>query len=120
MTSERRPSVCIVRHDYYPDGHVSRDAGALVEAGYDVNVVALRRPGEVGRENVDGVNVFRLPVEHQRGSFWRYVWEYALFFVLATVLVTVLHLRKRFQVVEVDNMPDVLVFSAIVPRLSGA
>src|SRR5207237_725971 len=64
--------------------------------------------------------VFRLPVEHRRGSFWRYVWEYALFFVLATLTVTLLHVRKHFRVVEVDNMPDVLVFSAIVPRLSGA
>src|SRR5207302_11071815 len=120
MTPSRPPSICIVRHDYYPDGHVSRDAEALVEAGYEVNVVALRRPTEPARETLDGVNVFRLPVEHRRGSFWRYAWEYALFFVLATFLVTVLHVRKRFQVVEVDNMPDVLVFSAIVPRLSGA
>src|SRR5436309_57195 len=108
MMSGRRPSVCIIRHDYYPDGHVSRDAEALVESGYDVSVIALRRPTEVRRETLDGVSVFRLPVEHRRGSFWRYVWEYALFFVLATITVTLLHVRKHFRVVEVDNMPDVL------------
>jgi glycosyltransferase involved in cell wall biosynthesis len=120
MSQERPPSVCIVRHDYYPDGHVSRDAEALVEAGYDVSVLALRRPGEPARQSLGGVSVYRLPIEHHRGSFWHYVWEYARFFALATAMVTLLHLRKRFRIVEVDNMPDVLVFAALIPRLTGA
>ena len=119
--SGRRPAVCIVRHDAYPeDSHVRRDAEALVEAGYDVTVVALSRAGQAPRDRVNGVSVYRLPVRHQRGGVLRYVWEYAAFFVLAFVLLAVLHAWKRFQVVEVDNMPDLLVFCALVPRLAGA
>lgn len=115
----RPPAVCIVRHNYYPDSHVRRDAESLVEAGYDVTVIALRRPGQPAREEVSGVQVWRLPVEHHRGSVLRYIWEYLSFALLAFFTVSWLHLRKRFKVVEVDNMPDILVFSALVPKLTG-
>jgi len=115
-----RPAACLVRHAPYPDLHVRRDAETLAQAGYDVTVVALRRPGEAASEILNGVHVRRLPVEHHRGGLLRYVWEYAAFFVLALLTVAVLHLRRRFRVVEVDNMPDPLVFAALVPKLTGA
>jgi glycosyltransferase involved in cell wall biosynthesis len=115
-----RPAVCIVRHNYYPDSHVRRDAEALVQAGHDVSVVSLRRPTQPARETINGVEVYRLPVVHRRGSPLRYAWEYSAFAVLAFIQITLLHLKKRFRVVEVDNMPDILVFSALVPKLTGA
>ncbi|HEV8636013.1 MAG TPA: glycosyltransferase family 4 protein [Chloroflexota bacterium] len=117
---DRRTPVCIVRHNYYPDTHVRRDAEALVQAGYDVSVVALRRPNQPARETLNGVDVHRMPVGHRRGSALRYAWEYAAFAILAFLQVTLLHLRKRFRIVEVDNMPDPLVFTALVPKLTGA
>lgn len=117
--SHNRPAICIVRHNYYPDTHVRRDAEALVDAGYDVTVIALRRENQQAREVLRGVNVRRLPVGHRRGSALRYAWEYLSFALLAFINVSTLHLRRRFQVVEVDNMPDILVFSALVPKLTG-
>jgi glycosyltransferase involved in cell wall biosynthesis len=116
----RRPAVCIVRHNYYPDTHVRRDAEVLAQAGYDVSVVCLRRNGQKSRELLNGVEVYRLPVEHHRGSIPRYLWEYLAFFALAFGMVALLHVRKSFRVVEVDNMPDLLVFAATVPKLCGA
>lgn len=114
------PAVCIIRHNYYPDSHVRRDAEALERTGHDVHVIALRRPGQAAREVVQGVTVHRLPVEHHRGTVLRYAWEYLSFAILACLTVARLHLRRRFRVVEVDSMPDVLVFSAIIPKLLGA
>ena len=119
IARKRRPSVCIVRHNYYPDTHVRRDAEALVDAGYDVTVLALRRPGQPARESLSGVSVRRLPVTHRRGNVLHYLWEYSAFFTLVFLTLSHLHLRKRFALIEVDNMPDVLVFSAIVPKLMG-
>jgi glycosyltransferase involved in cell wall biosynthesis len=120
MNTSSQPAVCIVRHNYYPDGHVRRDAETLAHAGYDVSVVSLRRPGQPSHEILNGVNIYRQPVQHVRGSVLRYAWEYLSFLVLAFLTVTALHLRKRFRIVEVDNMPDILVFSALVPKLTGA
>jgi glycosyltransferase involved in cell wall biosynthesis len=114
-----RGAVCIVRHAYYPDGHVRRDAETLAAAGYEVHVVALRRPGQAQRETLDGVAVHRMPVTHRRGGALRYAWEYAQFFVRAFATVSWLQLRRRLSVVEVDNMPDALVFTAALPKLMG-
>ncbi len=118
--ARRRPAVCIVRHNYYPDSHVRRDAEALAEAGYDVSVVALRRPGQAPRETINGVRVYRLPVAHRRGSVLRYAWEYGAFTTLATLTVAALHLRRRFAVVEIDNMPDSLILAGLFPKITGA
>jgi glycosyltransferase involved in cell wall biosynthesis len=120
MNNTKNAAICVIRHDYYPDGHVSRDVEALAAAGYDTTVVALRRPGERGKDWLNGVQIHRLPVEHHRGSLISYAWEYLRFFVLAFLTVSLLHARKRFAIVEADNMPDVLVFAALLPKMTGA
>jgi glycosyltransferase involved in cell wall biosynthesis len=118
--SRERPAVCIVSHSYYPDGHVRRDAETLIRSGYEVHVVVLRRAGQAARETLGGVQVHRLPIAHRRGSVLRYCWEYGGFLLLSFLTITRLHLRKRLRVVEIDNMPDLLIFSALVPKLTGA
>jgi len=112
--------ICIVRHKYYPRGvPTRRNAETLVAHGYDVDVVCLKDKGQKGREVIHGVNVYRLPVEHHRGGFLRYLLEYNAFFFLAFCKLTWLSLIRRYQIVEVDNMPDFLVFTTLVPRLLG-
>jgi glycosyltransferase involved in cell wall biosynthesis len=46
--------------------------------------------------------------------------QYGAFFCIAFALVTVAHLRRPYDLVQVNSMPDALVFSALVPRLLGA
>jgi glycosyltransferase involved in cell wall biosynthesis len=48
------------------------------------------------------------------------VGEYAAFFALSASLVTALHLRRRYRLIQVHSLPDVLVFAAAVPRMLGA
>ncbi len=114
-------AVAIVRHSFYPfELNVKREAEALRDAGYAVHVICLRGPGEVRRESVEGVEVHRLPVGHKRGKMLRYLWEYNAFFVLASVKLARLHRRLRFAAVQVNTMPDYLVFAALYPKLTGA
>lgn len=99
---------------------MKREAEALVEDGYGVHVVCLRDRGEAATETVDGVVVHRVPVGHERGRILRYLFEYTAFFWLASFRLVGLHLRHRFRAVQVNTMPDYLVFTALVPRLGGA
>lgn len=116
-----RGAICIVRHSYYPwELNVRREAEALRDDGFSVHVVCLRDRGEAPRETIDGVQVHRLPVGHRRGRILRYLFEYTAFFVLALARVSWLHVRHRFCAVQVNTMPDLLVFTALVPRLTGA
>jgi len=113
--------ICIVRHYYYPeDPRGRREAEALAAAGHDVEVLALRKAGEAPHDEVNGVRVRRLPVEHRRGSVARYCFEYSAFFLLACLTLTWRHLRRPYAVVQVNTMPDLLVFVAALPKLLGA
>jgi len=113
--------ICILRFDYYPqENHVRRNATALCAAGYEVDLVCLRDPGQAPREVIDGVTVHRMPLVRRRGSLARYLFEYAAFFWLAFFKITALHRRRRFDFVEVDSMPEFLVFAAALPKWRGA
>jgi glycosyltransferase involved in cell wall biosynthesis len=113
-------SVCLIRHREYGELALRREAEALRDAGYDVHVIALGEEGKARRTDEDGVQVHRAPLRRQRGTAARYVADYGAFFLIAAVMVTWLHLRHRFRVVQVNTMPDFLVFCTIGPKLAGA
>ena len=105
---------------YLRDPRVRREAEALVEAGYPVTVLALRERGEASREVVHGVEVVRAPLHRLRNGPLGYVLRYTLFFLMAFGWLTLLAWRRRPRVVYVHNLPNFLVFAALVPRLLGA
>jgi glycosyltransferase involved in cell wall biosynthesis len=111
----------VVHADYPADARVRREAEALIEAGWGVDVVCLRRPGERQRERCAGVEVHRLPLWRRReGGVATYLVEYMTFFTLASVWVARLHAARPFDVVQAHNMPDFLAFTGLWPKLSGA
>lgn len=112
----------MVVHSHYPwDPRVEREARALVDDGYVVDVICLRDAGEAARESVDGVSVHRVPMSRHRGrGAASQLLEYLAFFAAAMSLVATLHLRRRYGVVQVHNLPDFLVFAALPARATGA
>jgi glycosyltransferase involved in cell wall biosynthesis len=114
--------VCLIRQGYFPlDTRVRRETHALLAAGHELDVICLRRPGEPRRERRGPLTVHRLPLTLRRVDHGaRYVLQYAAFGAAATIVAAALHLRRRWHVVQVNSMPDVLVFAALVPRLLGA
>jgi glycosyltransferase involved in cell wall biosynthesis len=111
---------------YLRDPRVRREAEALAEKGFEVHVIGLaedsRAPGgrEPRRAVLSGVQIHRLPVRRRRGGPLRYLYEYFMVAVLGGLKLTLLHARRRLDVVHVHNMPDLLVFAAIIPRLTGS
>jgi glycosyltransferase involved in cell wall biosynthesis len=97
---------------------VEREAKAARDAGFGVEVVCLRGPGEPRREIIDGVAVRRLPLAHKRGaSVVQTLLEYVGFTLMALALLT---FRRCPSVVHVHNPPDFLVAAAIPLKLRGA
>jgi glycosyltransferase involved in cell wall biosynthesis len=112
--------VCLVRHSFYPwELNVKREAEALRDEGFGVHVICLRGQDEASREKVEGVEVYRMPVGHKRGKIGRYLFEYSAFFILASCKLLALHAKHRFQAIQVNTMPDALVFVTLLPRISG-
>ncbi len=114
-------------HSYYPgDQRIRREAEALAEAGYRVDVICLRSygtgpgGGEAKWEKLNGVYVHRLPLEKKRGTALRYLYEYALIIGLGLWKLTALNLASRFQVVHIHNMPDFLIMAGLPFKWLGA
>jgi glycosyltransferase involved in cell wall biosynthesis len=114
--------VCIIRQGFFPlDTRVRREVHALADAGHEVDLICVRRPGEPRRERRGPIRVLRLPMPLRRtDGALRYVVQYAAFGLAAAIVASVMHVRRRWHVVQVNSMPDALVFAAAVPRLLGA
>jgi len=113
--------VAVVAFAYYPrDPRVRREAEALIEAGFSVDVICLRQPAELQKDVVGGVQVYRLPFQHKRAGRLYYLRAYASFICLAFFTLSILYMRRRYEVIHVHNMPDALVFSALLPRFCGS
>jgi len=125
--NKHKAHVGMLVHQYYPkDLRVRREAEALVEAGYRVEVVCLRAPKEPRKnrepykDKVNGVQVYRLPIIRKRGKTFRYLYEYLGLMILGGLILARLHFSDPFQVVHIHNMPDLLVLAGMIPKWMGA
>ena len=84
-----------------------------------MHVLCLRAPGEPILDLVDGIRMIRVPMRRKRAGPARYLFDYAAFFSVALPTVANLHLRHRYALVQVNTMPDFLVFAALVPKILG-
>lgn len=118
--ADERRRVCILRQsDIYE--HVQREAEALSDAGFDVEVILMRDDRRPRHAVVNGVTVISLPVSRRRGgSKARYAFDYARFFMLAAGTLTARHFRRPYHVIQANSMPDFLAFAALVPKLLGS
>lgn len=111
-----------VTFDWYPfDPLVRRISEAAVDGGDEVEVICLRQEGELKQEVYNGVRIVRLPMNRGFGrSLPLTVLSWIWFMLLAGWVLTWRHLRRRYDVIHVHNIPDFLVFAALIPRLLGA
>ncbi len=99
----------LVENNAYPfDVRVRREAWALRDAGYDVTVIAPRAAGQLWRECLDGVEVFRFPAPPGGNGVIGYAFEFA-YATLAILLLSVwVALRRGFDIIHAANPPDTL------------
>jgi glycosyltransferase involved in cell wall biosynthesis len=116
-----RQKVLMIGYTYYEsDPRVIREAEAAIDGGFDVDFLALRRTGTSSTEVVRGVRVIRLnQAKYRGGGHFKYLLEYLKFFFRCLAKSTSLFFKRRYGVIHVNNMPDFLVFTSIIPRLLG-
>ena len=118
----RGKRAAVLLFSYFPeDARPSRAAQALAAEGMTVDIICLQRDQtEPRRETLGGINVFRVPLKRCRGSKLRYLAQYSTFILRSFVQLAFRSMSRRYDLVHVHNMPDVLVFAALVPRMLGA
>jgi glycosyltransferase involved in cell wall biosynthesis len=111
----------VVYGTYATDPRVRKDAETLAcLEDFTVTVVVPKRGATPGTTQLNGVNVVELNVRRYQGkNIYEYLASYLKFLLAAFWHCSRLTLLGRIDVVHIHNMPDFLIFSAIVPRLLG-
>jgi glycosyltransferase involved in cell wall biosynthesis len=114
-------AVSVVYSSYPFDPRPRRAAEALAKEGASVEVICLKETEEEPKhESFNGVDITRVPIKHRRGGKVSYLVQYGSFILLSGAILTGRALKRRYDLVHIHNMPDVLVFSALVPKILGA
>ena len=93
----------------------------MVQLGHTVDAIAIKHRGEVSFTRVDEVNVYRIKTrEKDEKSKWNYMFRLLDFFLRSFFVVTYLHLRRKYDIIHVHNIPDFEIFSTVIPKLTGA
>lgn len=129
--------VLMLVENWYPaDIRVLKEAQTLQGAGYQVNVIALRRKGQTRYEEIDGVRVLRIPqltlfnkLGSKRNLLLRligavqsvlgYAFEYVYFTTACLAVSLYIWLRWGFDVVHAHNPPDTLCVVGAFYKLFG-
>ncbi len=114
-----KDKVVMITQSYYQiDSRVRNEAEALIEKGYEVDVIALRYNNKI-IDTLNKVRIYQVPIEKDRGGLIKYLFEYILFFLFSFFLLNALFLIRRYKICHVHNMPNFLVFTTIIPKLFG-
>jgi glycosyltransferase involved in cell wall biosynthesis len=113
--------VCMIAFTNYPfDGRIRLEAESLVEWGYEVCILVPKVKETPRTYTLAGVTVKELNVVEYGGKRQnQYLFSYLKFMILAFVACTGLFVRSKIRIFHVHNMPNALVFAALVPRLFG-
>ena len=116
-----RRAAVLLFSQYPADPRPRRAAEALAAQGVNIDLICLRDgDGEPAHETYGSINVTRVRLKRYRGSKLDYVGRYATFILTSFFYLASRSLTRRYDLVHVHNMPDILVFAAIVPKLLGA
>jgi len=113
--------VAMVTFSSYPfDPRPRRAIDALIAEGATVDLICLGSKNDVKGPAPNGVKVFRIPLKHPRRGKFEYAFRYGVFILISSVTFAVRSLGRRYDLVYVHNMPDILVASALIPKMLGS
>jgi glycosyltransferase involved in cell wall biosynthesis len=115
-----KKAALVVLSSYPFDARPRRTADSLVRQGMSVDYICTADGKAPWHETINGLNVFRVPIEHQRGGTLAYAYEYSAFTLAAAAILAARSQRRRYDLIYINNMPDILVVSALLPKMLGA
>ena len=114
--------ICMIVYTLYPfDARVRREAETLSTLDdIDVTVLCLKEKKIKRSYQIESVNITELNASKYTGnSKTAYIFSYLFFSFLAFFYCSKLFFNKKIDIVHIHNMPNFLVFSAVIPKLFG-
>lgn len=112
--------VCMIAMASYPgDPRIRREAEALEEAGYEVDVLCRYSGNQPTKEKFGRITAYRIMNAPQRDNRIVYLLQSFIFLVVAFFYLLVLSINKRYYIIQAHNLPDYLIFAAAIHKLFG-
>ncbi len=106
---------------YETDNRVRRYAEELARLGHRVDMFALRKPGVPRHAMINGVHLHRVQYrQYNERSTLAYLYRTLLFMLRVGLWMIPYHVRRRYKLLHIHNVPDFHVFAGLFPRLLGA
>ena len=113
--------VAMVMFSSYPaDPRPRRAAETLLKEGMSVDLVCLQDDNAARGETRGCLEIIRVPLTHNRGGKLSYGYQYSAFILVSAAILASRSLKRRYDLVYIHNMPDILVASALWPKALGA
>jgi glycosyltransferase involved in cell wall biosynthesis len=110
----------VVFSSYPADPRPRRAAEALLQEGVHLDLICEANEKLPKRENLGGLEIFRVPITHHRGGKLSYAYQYSAFILMSASILAWRSIRRRYDLIYVHNMPDILILSALLPKALGA
>ena len=113
---------CSVAYTFYEfDYRVKRYAEMLNKPGNSVHVLALRRKEQKKSSYADGIRIYGIQkqprfekkkIDYLIGIIW--------FFIAGSYLLLKNYIKYQYKIIHIHNVPDFLIFMALIPKFLGA
>jgi len=109
----------IAMASYPGDPRIRRQAEALEQAGYKVDVLCRYSGNQPPKERIGNVTAYRIMNAPPSESKIIYILQSVLFIVVAFFRLLSLSIKRQYRVIQAHNLPDYLIFSGILHKFLG-
>ena len=112
--------VCMISQSLHSDPRVRRQAEALADEGFEIDIICTaKNSSEEKIEKLGSITFYKVIVERKYEDVLRYVFQYFLFFIMAFFKLQYLSLIKSYNLIQIHNMPEFHVFTAVFQKIAG-
>ncbi|HKI77828.1 MAG TPA: glycosyltransferase family 4 protein [Ignavibacteriaceae bacterium] len=109
----------IAMASYPGDPRIRRQAEALEQVGYEVDVLCRYSGNQPPKERIGNVTAYRIMNAPPRENQIIYILQSFLFIIVAFFRLLPLSIKRRYKVIQAHNLPDYLIFAAILQKIFG-
>ncbi|MCH8034738.1 MAG: glycosyltransferase family 4 protein [Bacteroidetes bacterium] len=122
MNNNHHPKrVCMIAMSSYPiDPRIRRQAEALDEAGYEVDILCRNSGDQPSKEKFGNVTAYRIMNAPRQDSKIKYFMVSIIFLFVAFFRLVFLSIKRKYLVIQVHNLPDYLIFAGLLHKIFGA
>lgn len=115
---DKKKILMIVQSTYPNDSRVRREAEALSSSKIEVNIICLRNENQSVNEKVsENIYAYRIQRVEDDDGILKYIFYSLKFLFLAFFYAIKLSKEKKFDLIQVHNLPDYLVFSSLYYKI---